>query len=562
MDLTRAARSVMAMQSSARAVERGHDGEQVVGRVADVPGIPDPWSSVLSKVRKTETRSVDAGGSGQKNLSLAQLLRSHKVKNLVTQAVAARQLAGNSEQSTVMAQWQQAAALRNQQQQLEQQSEAEVSEDVEGLGSLPSVPAPALRPAYGRNLLLEESCRRALAQSGESRSAADVQALKAWFQLTKLQLSTDFERLQPQELELLCRRMTSVPLLAGEVVFRQGDEGDALFLVLSGVVEVRVSQRVLGELVEVTVGELGRGDYFGERALLTNDVRAATVIAKVASELVRITRKDYDLLLRNDQLEFLSRLQMTNGLSAPRSKAQTRREYIKALAKPRASRSKADVDMLSEYLATLKFFRALPLAFVRELCSVIELLAIPAGTAVFREGEVGDLFYIIFSGSVDVLASSTDTHGHAQRSKLVSLAEGSHFGELALIQGRGVRSATVLAREDCRLLVICEKDYNATLRRLQKKDLAKRVAVLDQIPLFQTPEWTADLIKELTYVLVEQKLAIRAVLCRQGDKAQHIYFVVRGELIAERQIVDPSSNTTHTVVVERIGRFRMIGAEA
>ena len=55
---------------------------------------------------------------------------------------------------------------------------------------------------YGRTLLLEESCRRSFAQSGENRSHVDLQALKAWFQMTKLKITTDFDRLEAVEVRV------------------------------------------------------------------------------------------------------------------------------------------------------------------------------------------------------------------------------------------------------------------------------------------------------------------------------------------------------------------------
>ncbi|EEY63416.1 uncharacterized protein PITG_15140 [Phytophthora infestans T30-4] len=508
------------------------------------------------------------------------MLKSREMKNLVQQALAAKQLtraaAVPTEQSSVMAHWIKLSSLRRQQHDKgqegavmdtrdnnEDEEDEDIVEDHNGVHSGFDLDDTAKgHQLYGRTLILEESCRRALAQDCEQRSQMDLQSLGVWFQTTKLKISTDFERLQPSELDLLCRRMTCVTFHPDETVFRQGDEGDALFIVFSGTVKVRVSQRILGEVVEVTVCELSKGDYFGERSLLNNDARAATVLAKTATELVKITRNDYNLMLKNDQLEFLSRMQIANGIGVQRTAQKSQREYVKVLTKKKHARSKADIDMLSEYLQTLKFFRSLPKSFVRELCVVVDFLTLPAGACVFREGEVGDLFYIIFSGSVDVNINSKDFKGNTQMTKLINLTEGSHFGELALMKGRGVRSATVITREECQLLVICEKDYNMTLRRMQKKDMAKRVGVLDQIPMFQTPEWTGELLKELSYVLLEQKLSTGSVLYRQGDRALHVYFVVRGELVVTKQITDPFTQVKHEVFVERIGRFRVVGDEA
>ncbi|KAE8888727.1 hypothetical protein PF005_g23763 [Phytophthora fragariae] len=545
----------------------------------------DSWASVMSSVaRRVSGHSPGDAATSDKRISLAQMLKSREMKNLVQQALVAKQVGRAAtvpeEQSRVMSHWIKLSTLRRKQLEPdddgpatdsgaagtnnnEEEDDAEAWDELDGVHSGFDLDETSkTHHLYGRTLILEESCRRALAQDGEQRSQMDLQALGVWFQTTKLKITTDFERLQPSELDLLCRRMTCVTFHPDETIFRQGDEGDALYIVFSGTVEVRVSQRILGEVVEVTVCELGKGDYFGERSLLNNDVRAATVLSKSATELVKITRSDYNLMLKNDQLEFLSRMQIANGIGVQRPVQRTQREYVKVLTKKKHARTKADIDMLSEYLQTLKFFRSLPKTFVRELCLVVDFLTLPAGACVFREGEVGDLFYIIFGGSVDVNINSKDFKGNVQMTKLVNLTEGAHFGELALMKGRGVRSATVITREECQLLVICEKDYNSTLRRMQKKDMAKRVGVLDQIPMFQTPEWTGELLKELSYVLLEQKLSTGSVLYSQGDRATHVYFVVRGELVVTKEIADPFTHVKHEVFVERIGRFRVVGDDA
>ncbi|KAJ0396967.1 hypothetical protein P43SY_008629 [Pythium insidiosum] len=665
--LNRLARSVMAMKddSPSRPTSRQESDSGSARLDADggnqqegdgtAPASSDRWGDVLNRVlRKTSRSSISSAGgraADSTRVSLSNVLKSRDVKDLVKTAIvtkhwntqrtmsttngSARDSA--EERSSVMEHWMKTSLLRSQGMKRPRRKtrrpttaggstgesdnngdDAENDEDggddeEDEDGDIESGFDVRGSAMYGRTLLLEESCRHALAQPGENRSQMDLQALKAWFQMTKLRLTTDFERLQPAELDLLCRRMTLLTFHPHEVVFRQGDDADAMYLVFSGVVEVRVAQRVLGEKIEVTVCELTKGDYFGERALLTDDPRAATIVAKTGCELVQITRKDYNIMLKADQQEFLSRLQLTGGLlherqgggggagagggggqnsahastllrwrqlqlsgASPASPGATgpgvlhreqtytqlQREYVSVLNKKKAARTKSDVDMLSEYLHTLKFFRGLPKQFVRELCTVVDLLTLPPGSVVFNEGDVGDLFYIVFSGSVDVIVNSKDVRGNAQQTKLIVLTEGAHFGELALMKGHGIRSATVRTREECRFLTICERDYNATLRRMQKEDLARRVAVLDAIPMFQTPEWTGELLREMSYVLAEQKLATGHVLFQQGEKAHQVFFVVRGELLVTKEIADPVTGTTHNVVVERVGRFRVVGDEA
>jgi len=75
----------------------------------------------------------------------------------------------------------------------------------------------------------------------------------------------------------------------GEVVIREGDPGDALFVVASGKLDV-----VKGA---AKLRELGAGAVFGELALLDGAPRAATVIAASDAQLLRIPRAEFEALL-------------------------------------------------------------------------------------------------------------------------------------------------------------------------------------------------------------------------------------------------------------------------
>lgn len=64
---------------------------------------------------------------------------------------------------------------------------------------------------------------------------------------------------------------------AGAHIIRQGASGDTFFIICSG--SVKVTQRLPGQIEEEEIRVLQRGDYFGEQALLKEDVRTASVIA-------------------------------------------------------------------------------------------------------------------------------------------------------------------------------------------------------------------------------------------------------------------------------------------
>ena len=84
-------------------------------------------------------------------------------------------------------------------------------------------------------------------------------------------------------------------VLPGDVVFREGEKGDAFFVIARGVVEV-VS--ALGRPDEDVVAYLDDGDFFGEMALIWDQRRSASVRARAATTLLRLERSDFQDLMR------------------------------------------------------------------------------------------------------------------------------------------------------------------------------------------------------------------------------------------------------------------------
>lgn len=76
---------------------------------------------------------------------------------------------------------------------------------------------------------------------------------------------------------------------AGDVIFSSGDEGEDMFVVKSGEVELRVG----GQAVEV-VKEDG---FFGEMALIEGGARTATAVAKTACSLIPINENRFEFMV-------------------------------------------------------------------------------------------------------------------------------------------------------------------------------------------------------------------------------------------------------------------------
>jgi Cyclic nucleotide-binding domain len=107
----------------------------------------------------------------------------------------------------------------------------------------------------------------------------------------RLQTADLFSGLSDSEAAILGSCMGRVEARAGEVVVRQGEVGDALFLIEEGMAEVvrRPRDDGPGRLV----AELGPGDYFGEIAIVTGGERIADVIAQSPMVLRRLSKDDY-----------------------------------------------------------------------------------------------------------------------------------------------------------------------------------------------------------------------------------------------------------------------------
>ncbi|MBA3412148.1 MAG: MFS transporter [Actinobacteria bacterium] len=104
-------------------------------------------------------------------------------------------------------------------------------------------------------------------------------------QLTLLRGVPIFAPLPPAVLEPLAGRLTPLVIPAGEVVFRQGDQGDRFYVIAAGEAVVSVDGAPARGLAE--------GDYFGEIALLRAMPRTATVAARTQLELYALERDDF-----------------------------------------------------------------------------------------------------------------------------------------------------------------------------------------------------------------------------------------------------------------------------
>jgi CRP/FNR family cyclic AMP-dependent transcriptional regulator len=101
-----------------------------------------------------------------------------------------------------------------------------------------------------------------------------------------------FKDLSMRELAMVNSMMHERRYIADEVIFDEGEEGQGLFLVLSGRVKITLPAHVDQVLIE-----LGPGAFFGEVALLDSSIRTAQARAIEDSQIVALFRTEFYSLL-------------------------------------------------------------------------------------------------------------------------------------------------------------------------------------------------------------------------------------------------------------------------
>ena len=205
-----------------------------------------------------------------------------------------------------------------------------------------------------------------------------------------------FAGMPSDALQALVANLQLVSLERGELLFRAGDPGDALYVIVEGELSVR------GESAELS--RLGPGAFLGEVALMTDQPCAATVVCLQAAELLRIDRHT------------LSRVLANHG------------DVLRAVLRFVRDR------LVDRWMRTSPLFRPFNDAQRIELAAKFKFLEIDAGTIILGTGERPDGLYIVLAGQFLVLRNG---------SAVAQLGSGDLIGETALLSGGAFKSDVV-----------------------------------------------------------------------------------------------------------------------
>ena len=135
-------------------------------------------------------------------------------------------------------------------------------------------------------------------QGPSGQSNVDSGASGDW--MTRILQSKAFLRIPPANIQYMFMRLHEVPVKAGQVIVKQGDDGDYYYIICHGKCKV---MRMSASGSKVTLAQLGDGDAFGEEALLSEGKRNATVVMETDGLLMRLSKEDFNHLLKEPMLK-------------------------------------------------------------------------------------------------------------------------------------------------------------------------------------------------------------------------------------------------------------------
>jgi cAMP-dependent protein kinase regulator len=227
-----------------------------------------------------------------------------------------------------------------------------------------------------------------------------------------------FKSLDSEQVALVFAGMTERVVQAGEIIIKQGEEGDNFYIVEEGKYLVDVDGK---EVVQI-----GPGGSFGELALMYNAPRAATVKSLESGKLYAVDRLTFRRVI----------------IDLAHEKRCKYMDFLKSLPLL-ACLSELEIGKIADALEEVEYTE-------RDM-------------TVIKQGDPGDSFYIILSGSAKVERDGINVG---------TLNPGDYFGELALLKRQSRAASIIVKDEPLKCLRLGEVDFVRLLGPLE--ELLKR----------------------------------------------------------------------------------------
>lgn len=274
--------------------------------------------------------------------------------------------------------------------------------------------------------------------------------------------------LAPEHKSAVAEALELVEYSDGDVVCKEGEVGERFFTIKEGTMIVSKGGKELAKLSD--------GNFFGERALIKAEPRAATVVAEGYVVCYTLSRSAF------------------NDLLGP----------IEDVWRYEALRNVPILSNLSER----QLF---------ELAHAMKQRSFAEGEVLFRQGDPGDTFFVVEEGEFTV----TDASGK----ELARCGKGKCFGELALLRNEP-RAATVTAATAAKALACSREAFDAHLGSLAEIRNMWRYEALSKVPLLTSLSQKQRL--ALCNAFVTKHYTPGEVIVQKGEVGDAFFVVEKG----------------------------------
>ncbi|MCG6147674.1 cyclic nucleotide-binding domain-containing protein [Leptospira levettii] len=268
--------------------------------------------------------------------------------------------------------------------------------------------------------------------------------------------STDlFLNLSKETKEHLERSFHKVNFVKNKVVIKQGEHGNALYLVATGSFSVYVTN----DGKKQKLGEVKPGSCFGEGALVTDEPRNATVVCDQSGIVYRIDRNEFKRAFKDRSEELKAFVRLISRRS---------RALHRSVFRPEPRRIK-------ELISSVSLFQGVGTKLISELEQQMEWIFLPGGETLMRQGDKADGMYVVVNGSL-VYEVRND------QGLVVStgnFSKGDIIGEMALLTGEP-RTATVVATLSCEIVKISTVAFESVFSKHPPSMLAITKLIADR----------------------------------------------------------------------------------
>ncbi|CAD7927310.1 unnamed protein product [Amoebophrya sp. A25] len=393
-----------------------------------------------------------------------------------------------------------------------------------------------------------------------------------------------FRSLSTTDREAISKSMHRVKFKKGDIIFNQGDQGNAFYVIAEGSASVLVRKSTfikVNDFVQLSVelifagqsvppgtiarvdkydpsreypytirlqgpkwdGQRGRvmpdeiepkegqpeaahvatlkvGDYFGEQSLLRGKPRNATIKAADNLECAAIDSSLFEKLDLGSKLTFAKR-------KALQAHDGERKENVDTEKNETEMRLILDGVLNNKKLTEIVEFSEQDL---EAMVSAAYRIKCAPGDVVIKQGDIqAEEFYVVSTGSFEVsIDHGDDSASKVHAAQVVgTLSTGASFGELALLY-QAPRAATVTCKTAGHLFAIDRFTFKDTLRKANEARSAGFMKILDSIHLFDC--LLAEEKEQLSQHLVETHYIMGETIIKEGENGNAFYILKKGQV--------------------------------